>query len=115
MNHTLVYDVRARVTFEPEELKHLIAQSQQHYDRTCRMASEPAASQAKEFGFAAANGFLIIASLMGGTVQLTAREVDTACKILELPESDQALAWKLHQLVTAMNDETKRLNSEVRR
>lgn len=102
------YEVSAEVLFTPEEVRNMMKCSAEHYDYKCK-----AAGVVGGFVYGLNNRFVVFLEEDGARdtpANLTHREVDLLCKILEGHSADQSLYWDMKRLMLSLNKESVRLN-----
>ncbi len=106
-----VYEVRGVYELSYEELTNAIECAKAHYDAACKAA-------AQQGGFLTRWSQQFEANAVGAQIEkgakaeleLTTHELDTLCKILESPKSDDRLYAKCCALLSSQNDEWCRKN-----
>jgi hypothetical protein len=102
------YEVSAKFSMPIGDLEYLIALSQSHYDLTCKRAGRPGPD-----GFL--HGMKTRAEFEQSNLaqgQLTSREVNIVCKILEMPNRRPDMVAAFERIFHGIIEESNRVNGE---
>ena len=110
MKYTFIFGVSVRLELTKKRIEHLIQQSEIHYDFTCQSAGRHGG-----FIYGWRNQLELMALRNTNSVEIvtTFREIDTCCKILEMPGSDLCFAAELKEMLKLINEQYRRVNSHL--
>ena len=107
------YDTRVNLSATAEEIDYMIACSRSHYDWACKDASGVSSI---ERGIATKNGFLTVWKMFhkDSTQELTLRELDLLCKIVENGEK-RDFYYELRKILREVGDKACEVNGRPKR